>query len=201
MTEPSHTEIMMRLYCCIINSHCKRLCYFLLSTIPSLCYTPTLLPLSSPGAHTLLRISSTPSLHELGKLTVDRVASQWEEVAPHLVVESCGVCKFGSGHLQEASRGALSTWLKGESDTDIAEKTRCSALEAQEANENIQLAEQRMLFEESSGEPVTSLASLLGMCVRGGGAECMHTVCNFHSLHYCEYLPMVVSPFSCTSVF
>ena len=107
-----------------------------------------------------------PPLHEL---TVDRVASQWEEVAPHLVVESCGVCKFGSGHLQEASRGALSGWLKGESDTDIAEKTRCSALEAQEANENIQLAEQRMLFEENSEEPVTSLASLLGMCVCGGG--------------------------------
>ena len=107
---------------------------------------------------------------------MDRVASQWEEVAPHLVVESCGVCKFGSGHLQEASRGALSRWLKGESDTDIAEKTRCSVLEAQEANGNIQLAEQRMLFDESSGEPVTSLASLLGMCV-WGRAECMHGYC------------------------
>ena len=164
---------------------------------------PLYCPLSSPGAHTLLCISSMPPLHELGKLTVDHVASQWEVLAPHLVVESCGVCKFGSGHLQEASRGVLSRWLKGEFDVDIAEKTRCFDLEAQETSGNIPLAEQRMLFEESFGEPVTSLASLLGMCVcgGGGGAESMHTVCNFHSLHSCEYLPMVVSPFSCTSVF
>ena len=93
-------------------------------------------------------------------------ASQWEEVPPHLVVESCGVCKFGSGHLQEASRGALSRWLKGESDADIAEKTRCSVLEAHAgANGNILLAEQLKFFEDSSREPVTSLASLPGMCV------------------------------------
>ena len=98
-------------------------------------------------------------------LTVDRVASQWEEVAPHLV-ESCGVCNInGSGHLQEASQGALSRWLKDESETDIAEKTRCSVLEAQEANGNIQLAEQLKLFEESSGEAVTGHASSPGMCV------------------------------------
>ena len=99
-------------------------------------------------------------------LAVGHVASQWEEVAPHLMVESCEVCKFGSGHLQEASRGAFSRWLKGESDTDIAEKTRCSLLEAQEANGNIQLAEHLKLFEESSEEPVTGHASPPGMCVR-----------------------------------
>ena len=94
------------------------------------------------------------------------VPSQWEEVAPHLVVDSCGVCKFGSGYLQEASRGALRRWLKGKSDTDIAEKTRCSALEAQEAISNIPIAEQLKLYEESSGEPVTisSLVFLQGMC-------------------------------------
>ena len=91
-------------------------------------------------------------------------ASQWEAVAPHLVVESCEVCKFGSGHLQEASRGALSRWLKGKSDTDIA-KTRCFVLKAQDASVNIQLAEQLKRFEESSGEPVTGLASPPGMCV------------------------------------
>ena len=96
---------------------------------------------------------------------MDDVASQWEEVASLLVVELCGVCKLGSGHLQEASRGALSRWLKGEFDTDIAERTRCSVLVAQEANMNIPLAEQLKLFEESSGEPVTGLASLPGMCV------------------------------------
>ncbi len=121
--------------------------------------------LSSPGAHTLLSISSTPTLHELGKLTVGHVASQWEEVAPHLVVESCGICKFGSGLLEETSRGALSRWLKGESGTDIAEKTRCSVLETQEANGNIHIAEQLKLFEESSGEAVTGHASPPGMCV------------------------------------
>ena len=81
------------------------------------------------------------------------------------MVESCGVCQFGSGHLQEASRGALSRWLKGESNTDIAEKTRCSVLEAQEANGNTPLAEQLKLFEESSGEAVTGHASPPGMCV------------------------------------
>ena len=81
------------------------------------------------------------------------------------MIESCGVCKFGSGHLQEASRGALSRWLKGESDTDIAEKTRYFVLKAQEASVNIQLAEQLKRFEESSGEPVTGLASPPGMCV------------------------------------
>ena len=98
---------------------------------------------------------------------MDHAASQWEEVAPHLVVESCGVCNInGSGHLQEASRGALSRWLKGESDTDIAEKTKCSDLEAQEASSrNIPLAEQLKLFEESSEEPVTGLASPPGICV------------------------------------
>ena len=166
---------------------------------------PLYFSLTYPGAHTLLSISSTPTLHELGKLIVDHVASQWEAVAPHLVVEFCGVCTInGSGHLEKASRGALSRWLKCESDTDIAEKTRYSVLEAQEATRNISLAEQRMLFEESPEEPVTGLASPPGMCVcvgGGGGGECMHTVCNFHSLHYCEYLPLVVSPFSCTSVF
>ena len=93
------------------------------------------------------------------------VASQRDEVAPHLVVESCEVCKFASGHLQEASQGALSRWLKGKSDTDFAEKTRCFILETQEASRNIQLAEQPMLFSESSGEPVIGLASLPGMCV------------------------------------
>ena len=72
------------------------------------------------------------------------------------MVESCGVCNInGSGLLQEASRGALSRWLKGESGTDIAEKTKCSVLEAPEANANIPQAEQLKLFEESSGEPVT----------------------------------------------
>ena len=128
--------------------------------------TATLLPPNLPGAHTLFSISSIPTLHELGKLTVDHAASQWEEVAPHLVVESCGVCKINeSGHPKEASRGALSRWLKGESNTDIAEKTKCSVLEAQEASGNIQLAEQLKVFEESSEEPVAGLASPPGMCV------------------------------------
>ena len=127
---------------------------------------PLYCPLTYPGAHTLLSISSTPTLHELGKLTVCHAASQWEEVAPHLVVESCGVCKSnGSGHLQEASRGALTRWLKGEFDTIIAEKTRYSVLEAQETSGNIPLAEQLKLFEESSEEPVTGLASPPGVCV------------------------------------
>ena len=82
------------------------------------------------------------------------------------MVESCGVCKInGFGRLQEASRGALSRWLKGESDTDIAEKTRCSVLEAQEASRNIPLAEQLKLFEESSEKTVTGLASPTGMYV------------------------------------
>ena len=97
---------------------------------------------------------------------MDHVASLWEQVAPHLVVESYGVCQInGSGHPEEASRGALSRWLKGESGNDIAEKTRCSVLEAEEASRNIQLAEQVKVFEESSEEPVTGLASLPGMCV------------------------------------
>ena len=129
-------------------------------------FLPLSCPLTYPGAHTLLSISSTPTLHVLGKLTVGHAASQWEEVASHLVVESCGVCNInGSGHLQEASRGALSRWLKDESDTDIAEKTRCSDLEAQEASRNIPLAEQLKLFEESSEESVTGLASPTGMYV------------------------------------
>ena len=128
-------------------------------------FLPLYCPLTYPGADTLLSISSVPTLHELDKLTVCHAASQWEEVAPHLMVESCGVCKFGSDHLQEASRVALSRWLKDDSDTDIAEKTRCSVLEAPEANGNIILAEQLKLFEECSGEPITSLSSLPGMCV------------------------------------
>ena len=123
-------------------------------------------PLTYPGAYTLLSISSTPTLHELGKLTVGHAASQWEAVAPRLVVESCGVCKSnGSGHLQEASRGVLNRWLQGDSDTNIAEKTRYSVLEAQETSGNFPLAEQLKLFEESSGEPVTGLGSPPGMCV------------------------------------
>ena len=92
-------------------------------------------------------------------------ASQWEAVAPHLGMETCGVCKFGSGHLQEASQEVLSRWLKDESDTDIAEKTRCSVLEATEASGNIPLAEQLKLFEESSGEAVTGHACPPGMYV------------------------------------
>ena len=93
-------------------------------------------------------------------------ASQWEAVAPHLVVESCGVCNInGSGHLQEASRGALNRWLKDASDTDIAEKTRCPVLEVQEVYGNIPPAEQLKLFEESSGEAVTGHTSAPGMCV------------------------------------
>ena len=105
------------------------------------------------------------------------------------MVESCGVCKFGSGHLQEASRGTISRWLKSECNTDIAEKTRCSVLEAQEANGNIMLTEQLKLFEESSEKPVTGLASPPGMYM------CVYT------LHCSEYLPMVVSPFSCVYVY
>ena len=127
-------------------------------------------------------------------------ASQWEEVAPHLVVESCGVCKFGSGHLHDASRGALSRWLKGESDADIAENTRCFILEVQEANGNIQLAEQWMLFEESSGEPVTGLAPPPGMSVSEQDVR-MDTVCNVHTLHCSEHLTMAVSPFSCVHLY
>ena len=102
---------------------------------------PLYFSLTYPGADTLLSISSTPTLHEVDKLTLDHVACQWEKVAPHLVVESFGVCKIiESGQLQEESRGALSRWLKGESDTDIAEKTRCSVLEAKEASRNISIA-------------------------------------------------------------
>ena len=89
------------------------------------------------------------------------------------------MCKFGSGHLEEASRGALSRWLKGDSDTDIAEETRCSVSEAQEANGNIHIAEQLKLFEESSGEPVTSLASLPGMCVCVCVCVCVWTECMY----------------------
>ena len=157
----------MRLHCCIINSHCEKLYMFVSFTNYSFALLlPPYCPLTHPGAHTLLSISSVPTLHEVGKLTVGHVASQWEEVAPHLVVESCGVCKInGSGLLQEASRGALSRWLKSECDTDIAEKTKCSVLEAQEANGNIPLAEQLKICEESSEKPVTGLASPPGMCV------------------------------------
>ena len=79
------------------------------------------------------------------------------------MMETCGGCKFGSGHLQEASRVALSRSRKDKSDTDI--ETRCSVLVAKEANGNIPLAEQRMLFEETSEEPVIGLASPPGMCV------------------------------------
>ena len=118
-------------------------------------------------------------------------ANQWEDMAPHLVVESYGVCKFDSGHLQEESRGALSRWLKGEPDTDIAAKTRCSILEAQQASRNIQLAEQLKLFMESSGEPVTGLAPLPGV------SACMYlcewTVCMI-SIH--STVSMVVSQLS-----
>ena len=116
------------------------------------------------------------------------------------MVESCGVCKFGSSHLHDASRGALSRWLKGEFDADIAESTRCFILEAQEANGNIQLAEQWMLFEESSGEPVTGLAPPPGMCVSEQNIR-MDTVCNVHTLHCSEHLPMAVSPFSCAHLY
>ena len=108
------------------------------------------------------------------------------------MVESYGVCKFDSGHLQEASRGALSRWLKGEPDTDIAVKTRCSILEAQEASTNIQLAEQLKLFEENSGESVTGLAPLPGV----SACMCVYvwTVCKI-SIHY-TIVSMVVSPLS-----
>ena len=116
------------------------------------------------------------------------------------MVESCGVCKFGSVHLREASRGALSRWLKGEFDTDITEKTRCFILEAQEANGNIQLAEQWMLFEESSGEPGIGLAPPPGMCVSEQNV-CMDAVCNVHTLHCSEHLTMAVSPLSCAHLY
>ena len=160
---------------------------------------PLYCPLTNPGAHTLLSNSSTPTLHELGRLTVDRVASQWEEVASHLMVESCGICINGSGHPEEASRGALSRWLKGESDTNIAEKTRCSVLDSQEASRNIPLAEQQKFFEESSGEPITGLTPPPGMCVSEQNVL-MDTVCNVHTLHCSEHLPMAVSPFSCAYI-
>ena len=116
------------------------------------------------------------------------------------MVESCGVCKFGSGQLREASRGALNRWLKGEFDADIAENTRCFILEAQEANWNIQLAEEWMLFEESSGEPVTGLAPPPGMCVSEQNMR-MDTVCNVHTLHCSEHLTMAVSPLSCAYLY
>ena len=111
------------------------------------------------------------------------------------MVESCGVCNIiGSGLPEEASRGSLSRWLKGESDTDIAEKTKHSVLEAQEASRNIPLAKELKLFEESSEEPVTGLASPPGMyvCVC---IECMDTVYDVNTLHCSEYLPMVVLHF------
>ena len=110
------------------------------------------------------------------------------------MVESCGVCNINeSGHTEEASRGALSRWLKGKTDTDIAENTKCSDLDAQEASGNIPLAEQLKLFEESSEKPVTGLASpgmYVCVCI-----ECMDTVCDVHTLHCSEYLPMVVLHF------
>ena len=116
-------------------------------------------PLFFPGAYTHLSISSIPTLHELGKLTVGHVASQWEEVAPHLVLESCEVCKCGCGHLQEASREALRRWLKDNSYTNTAEKTMCSVLEAHDANGHIPLAEQLKLC---SGGPFTDHPSSPG---------------------------------------
>ena len=160
---------------------------------------PLYCPLTYPGAHTLLSLSSTPTVHEVDKLTVGHVASQRDEVAPHLMVESYEVCKInGSGHPEEASRGALSRWLKDKSDTDIAEKTRCSVLEAQEARRNIPLVEQLKLFEKSSEEPVTGLASPPGtfVCVNRMFVS-MDTVCNVHTLHCSENLPNVVSPLTC----
>jgi len=76
-------------------------------------------------------------------------------VATHFVVESCEVCKFGSGHPEETSQGALSR--KGESDTnDVAKKTRCSVVEAHDASGHSPIAE---LLKLCSGGPVTALAS------------------------------------------
>ena len=115
------------------------------------------------------------------------------------MVESCGVCKFGSVHLREASRGALNRWLKGEFDTDITEKTRCFILEAQEANGNIQLAEQWMLFEESFGEPVTGLAPPPGMCVSEQNVR-MDAFCNVHTLHCSELDNGCFSIFVCALI-
>ena len=105
------------------------------------------------------------------------------------MVESCEVCNFGSGHIQEASRGALSRWLKGESDTNIAEKTRCSVLEAREASGNIKLAEQLKLFEENSVEPVIGLASPLGMCVSEQNVWILFVISNHcTALNTCQWL-------------
>ena len=73
------------------------------------------------------------------------------------MVETCGVCKFGCGHPEEASQGALSRWLKGESDTnDVAKKIRCSVLEAHDAGGHSPLAKQLKLC---SGGPVTTFAT------------------------------------------
>ena len=139
-----------KLYCCIIKSHCERLYTILTFHLLPYC------PLSFPGVHTLLSISSTPTLHQLGMLTVGLVASQWEELTSHFMVESCAVCKFGCGHPEETSQGALSRWLKGESDTnDVAKKTRCSVLEAHDAGGHSPLAKQLKLC---SGAPVTAFA-------------------------------------------
>ena len=146
-------------------------------------------PLFSPGAHTHLSISSTPTLHELGKLSVGHAASQWEEVAPHHVVESFGVCKFGCGHLQEASRGALGRWLKDNSYTNTAEKTMGSGLEAHDSNGHSPLAEQLKLC---SGGPVTDHPSSPGTMYVD--RICVYCLC-LNTMNSSVYLPMVVCPY------
>lgn len=130
-----------------------------------------LLHLSCSGPHSLLNISSKPTLHELDKLIMDISTRNWEQVALCLGVESCLidlVKEDNRGQSAEACRAVLNTWLNGEPGAGVAERTWHSVLKALETSGHRQLAEQlkREQFGETSEGPVSGLISQLGMCLQ-----------------------------------
>ena len=123
----------------------------------------------SSGVHTLLKISSKPTLAELDEFKVQSITDKWEQVLFHLGVESFVINTLkgnNPGQSQEASRRVLSSWPNDKPGTDVAERTWRSVLEDLETSGHIQLADKlkREQFVKSSERLISEPTSLPGVC-------------------------------------
>ena len=152
---------------------------------------PTFTNFSCSGTHSLLNISSKPTLHELDKLIVVLCTINWEQVALCLGVESCLIDRVkgnNPGQSAEACQAVLNTLLNSEPGTGVSERTWHSVSTAMETSGHGRLAEQlkRVQFGEGSEWPNSRLTSPL--CVYSQIAYSMfsaviHTLYTAVSLH------------------
>ena len=154
----------------------------------------------SSGAHTLLYISSKPTVAELDEFIVQSITDQWEQVMFHFGVESLVINILegdNPGQSQEASQRVLSSWLNAKPGMGEAERSWHSVLQAPETSglESPEKGSHRQLgdklktehFGESSEGP-DSEPTFAGVCAAGLSRDSIIVT----DMHFCGFVNCIL---------